>query len=701
MVRRIIFLASMTALVLALTAGSALGYSDYIKILSKQNTSTASVEGMYALGCMPCHGWDKIAAPNNTTQVSVFSVRSGLAGLWNATNVPGLSASGESSETWLNLYEQYGQAYGPHGGYSNTTDRCKVCHDVHAANGDKRLLPQDTVAEICETCHDFTQGISIYGAIKANGGTAKGAHWIAGLNKSIDDTSGVTATTGQLIPGGQLGTANGAGVDPSVWPLTGGTTAYSAAALASGETALTCTDCHTPHGNTSMKPFKGDRVRLGTSILTTVLNVQPARITRTQFAVPQLSLPADTDVNTVVLALAPDSPVYGSTDAVTGPSTGNGVVVNSPGLALALSLIGAGVLDVKIETTTVVPPHPAGTVVASVDTLGALGGSNPISATNPYLLLKNAYLTRTASNKLLRDYINGVDMRTAALGGTAPANNDVTYNQTLAQWNPVASTDNELSANAPWNNGQNNASAEYGSAFCYSCHQGRLGNTMSGTNGAAVTLDTGVAALPSVTDNALTAINHPTNMRLPYRSIGGLTAVGVGFFAQHPSGIANGGGWMQGYGTGLALSNAGYTMYPVQANPNGRVTDVNRQQPGTATSGAPICQQCHEDFRDVETAFDYSDTDKDVPFSPTVNGLIGATGNTIGGAHFIQAGNPLFQNFPHETANLRMLVEGGDSAQVGGGNNDDLCLNCHVPGSTVRILDGKAAGAKNLKGFME
>jgi hypothetical protein len=292
-------------------------------------------------------------------------------------------------------------------------DRPLQGHDVHAANGDKRLR-RGHRREICETCHDFTQGISIYGAIKANGGTAAGAHWIAGLNDvSKDDTSGLTADTGTQIPGGVLGTAN-VGVDPSVWPLTGGTTSYSAAALASGEAALTCTDCHTPHGNTSMEPFKGDRVRLGTSILTTVLNVQPARITRTQFEVPQLQIPAHTDVNTVVLAINPTSPVYGSTNAVTALSTLNGTVVNSPGLALALSLIGAGVLDVKIDTTTTLPATPVGTVPACLDTLGAISAPTPWTATNPYLLLTNAFLSRTASNKLLRDYINGVDMRQTA-----------------------------------------------------------------------------------------------------------------------------------------------------------------------------------------------------------------------------------------------------------------------------------------------
>ncbi len=53
----------------------------------------------------------------------------------------------------------------------------------------------------------------------------------------------------------------------------------------------------------------------------------------------------------------------------------------------------------------------------------------------------------------------------------------------------------------------------------------------------------------------------------------------------------------------------------------------------------------------------------------------------------INAGNPMFANFPHETQNARMLVEGGDSNQVGGGKNDNLCLNCHIPGSTVRFGD--------------
>jgi hypothetical protein len=89
-----------------------------------------------------------------------------------------------------------------------------------------------------------------------------------------------------------------------------------------------------------------------------------------------------------------------------------------------------------------------------------------------------------------------------------------------------------------------------------------------------------------------------------------------------------------------------------------------------------------------------------VPFSHAINSVLGFEPST---PTFIYSGNPRFANFPHEAVNGRMLVEGGDSAQIGGGNNDDLCLNCHVPGSTVRptsAYDSVPAG-KDLNGYME
>jgi hypothetical protein len=192
--------------------------------------------------------------------------------------------------------------------------------------------------------------------------------------------------------------------------------------------------------------------------------------------------------------------------------------------------------------------------------------------------------------------------------------------------------------------------------------------------------------------------------------------VGTNLLGNAPFGTLN--GIPDGMERGLALSNRGFVMWPVPTgpglHPDNRIGDNQIERPK-----APICQQCHEDSRDVESAFSYVDTDKDVPHAGTVNSVLGlssTTGPAVGDlrspvnggttdnygsianniatspdqdvqpsvAPFINDGNPAFQNFPHETQNYRLLVEGGDSNRAGGGANDDLCLNCHVPGSTVR-----------------
>jgi hypothetical protein len=91
-------------------------------------------------------------------------------------------------------------------------------------------------------------------------------------------------------------------------------------------------------------------------------------------------------------------------------------------------------------------------------------------------------------------------------------------------------------------------------------------------------------------------------------------------------------------GTGMGSINAGYIMSPVAAGADGRVVD---RQP-------PICQQCHEDYRDVSAAF-------------TITNFADPDGSTV-------TDNPRFQTFPHETLGTNMTVETGD----------DLCLNCHA-----------------------
>ena len=68
----------------------------------------------------------------------------------------------------------------------------------------------------------------------------------------------------------------------------------------------------------------------------------------------------------------------------------------------------------------------------------------------------------------------------------------------------------------------------------------------------------------------------------------------------------------------------------------------------TDTSDDPYCQQCHEDYRDVESTFSASMKDYGYPppDAPT---------------------NPEFTAFPHQTSSEYLLVE----------EYDDLCLNCH------------------------
>ena len=42
---------------------------------------------------------------------------------------------------------------GPHGGYDSSTNKCKVCHAVHRAEGAYFLLRSDTQADACSYCH--------------------------------------------------------------------------------------------------------------------------------------------------------------------------------------------------------------------------------------------------------------------------------------------------------------------------------------------------------------------------------------------------------------------------------------------------------------------------------------------------------------------------------------------------------------------
>lgn len=147
--------------------------------------------------------------PTHTTCVSCHS----------ATSSPATTATMEVSRS------------GPHGGYSRTTTKCAICHEVHKAGG-IQLLPKATIKDTCNTCHDGTGGNGVYGVLAARGFTVVSSH-------SIDATN--------MVPGGNASNGGDATMTFS------GTNDY-----------MTCTDCHSPHDSRTVAPFIGDRRRTTT-----------------------------------------------------------------------------------------------------------------------------------------------------------------------------------------------------------------------------------------------------------------------------------------------------------------------------------------------------------------------------------------------------------------------------------------------------
>jgi hypothetical protein len=167
--------------------------------------------------------------------------------------------------------------------------------------------------------------------------------------------------------------------------------------------------------------------------------------------------------------------------------------------------------------------------------------------------------------------------------------------------------------------GATTPTAEYGSDWCGGCHKGRLSGGAANNHPVDSTL---VTTTPFRYNRAaILTTNGPTNSTV-------LSYMGGEQVAMSVTITSNGG-------------NRGFLMpFPRTPQQNGHY---------------PICQQCHDDSRSVGTL--------------SADGLTArATTSVIttldGGA---PTDNPRFQNFPHETQNVRMLVE----------NGDDLCANCH------------------------
>ena len=150
----------------------------------------------------------------------------------STSTIPGTDCEGCHAEPW----PWFDTRQGPHGNYSTTTDKCAVCHTVHVAPSSNKLLPAETTKDTCFTCHDGTGGYGVYGAIEARG-------LVVGATHRIDATS--------TVPGGDA--------------ATGG----SAETTFTGENDyLSCGDCHSPHDNSTVEPFRGERIRFHEDELT-------------------------------------------------------------------------------------------------------------------------------------------------------------------------------------------------------------------------------------------------------------------------------------------------------------------------------------------------------------------------------------------------------------------------------------------------
>jgi len=167
--------------------------------------------------------------------------------------------------------------------------------------------------------------------------------------------------------------------------------------------------------------------------------------------------------------------------------------------------------------------------------------------------------------------------------------------------------------------GSETTATVYGSDWCIGCHRGRVSNLPAVMNHPVDAAST--TSTPFYYDN-VAIVTADDSLETTYGTLG--------LLGELPDAI-----W---HNRGLVMP------FP-----------RTEQQEGHA----PICQQCHEDSRDVGEPGDVAAADV------YRYGDGRTAGDPVGGDP--EFDNPLFQTFPHETQNERMLVETGDN----------LCTNCH------------------------
>jgi hypothetical protein len=149
---------------------SAFYYADLQDSFAKFEGGYAAFSGSFAVNGFGGYDWTSSFAPGSFYDTRTASVASGTADYWV-----------------FSTFDAQGYSDSPHGGYSASTNKCKVCHAVHRAEGAYYLLRADSEGDACDYCHI--------------GGGAHSDKIVYDLNPAgTDTTNGHTIGASTLVP---------------------------------------------------------------------------------------------------------------------------------------------------------------------------------------------------------------------------------------------------------------------------------------------------------------------------------------------------------------------------------------------------------------------------------------------------------------------------------------------------------------------
>lgn len=140
-------------------------------------------------------------------------------------------------------YQSYTGGSMPHGGYSISSNKCKICHAIHGTpEGSLHLLPNSVTSVDwggCEQCH--SEASSFAAPTVYSMAAYKGEHRIDGSALEIPDSDKNLAVIGYAP-----------GLEPNDESLAKYAPKVSYKADGADTEPLRCLHCHSPHGNNVM-----------------------------------------------------------------------------------------------------------------------------------------------------------------------------------------------------------------------------------------------------------------------------------------------------------------------------------------------------------------------------------------------------------------------------------------------------------------